>query len=105
MLESKVDGPLVDDLGVLHNGSGWVSLSRTQEAIVRSLVEHFGRPVARAEVMEATWPDGAPNPHAINVHIHRLRPLLSGLGLEIHTLRGRGFMLEAAADPRRRRKT
>ena len=99
MLETTIDAPHIEDLGVLHNGPQWVSLSRTQEAIVRALMDHFGRPVSRAAVMAATWPGGAPNPHAINVHIHRLRPQLRRLGLQIHTLRGRGFMLETDSQP------
>ena len=36
-----------------------------------------------------------PNLHAINVHLHRLRPRLKKVGLVVHTLHGRGFLLES----------
>jgi DNA-binding response OmpR family regulator len=45
-------------------------------------------------VAAAVWPSGGPDQHAIDVHIHRLRPRLREVGLVIHTLRGRGFLLE-----------
>ncbi len=87
--------PEIDDLGVLRHGGSWVSLSPTQETIMRTLVGHMGRAVARADLVAATWPAGAPDHHAIDVHIHRLRPRVEKTGLVIHTLRGRGFMLES----------
>ena len=89
------DDPVaLDDFGVLRCGDGWVSLSPTQEVIMRALVDRIGHVVGRAQLVAATWPDGAADPHAIDVHIHKLRPRLRPLGLVIHTLRGRGFMLE-----------
>ena len=89
------DAPEIDDLGVLRYRGTWTSLSPTQEAIMRMLIAHTGRAVARPDLAEATWPDGARDHHAIDVHIHRLRPRLEKMGLVIHTLRGRGFMLES----------
>jgi DNA-binding response OmpR family regulator len=86
--------PEIDDLGVVRFGGRWLALSPTQESIVRCLVRHFGRPVTRADVAAETWPDGPPDLHTIDVHIHRLRPRLRRLGLVIHTLRGRGFLLD-----------
>jgi DNA-binding winged helix-turn-helix (wHTH) protein len=95
----------IDELGVLRRGGAWISLSPTQEAIVRVLVEHVGEAVARGDLAAAAWPSGGPLPHGIDVHIHKLRPRLAELGLVIHTLRGRGYMLEfdggAAARKRR----
>jgi DNA-binding response OmpR family regulator len=86
--------PEIDSLGLLHFGGRWLSLSPTQEAIMRSLAGRFGRPISRTEVAAAVWPSGGPDQHAIDVHIHRLRPRLREVGLVIHTLRGRGFLLE-----------
>jgi DNA-binding response OmpR family regulator len=62
---------------------------------MRALIAQSGRAVARGDLAESTWPDGPPDHHAIDVHIHRLRPRLEKMGLVIHTLRGRGFMLES----------
>lgn len=86
--------PVIDALGVVRFRGRWLALSPTQEAIMRSLVQRFGRPVTRADVAAETWPDGAPDLRTIDVHMHRLRPRLERLGLVIHTLRGRGFLLD-----------
>jgi two-component system, OmpR family, response regulator TctD len=85
---------VIDALGVVRFRGRWLALSPTQEAIMRSLVQRFGRPVTRADVAAETWPDGPPDLRTIDVHIHRLRPRLERLGLVIHTLRGRGFLLD-----------
>ena len=97
--EEPVPGgtPSLDDLGVLRNERGWVALSPAQEIIMRSLIDNFGNPVARTDIAAAVWPDGGRDPHTIDIHIHRLRSRLSGIGLVIHTLRGRGFLLESRA--------
>jgi DNA-binding response OmpR family regulator len=86
--------PTLDAFGVLRHHGAWMSLSPTHEAIMRVLIARFGRPVARGEVATAVWPTNGRNLHAIDVHIHRLRPRLHELGLVLHTLRGRGFLLE-----------
>ena len=86
----------IDDFGVLRCGDAWTALSPTQEVIMRMLVERLGQAVGRDELAAVTWPDGSPDPHAIDGHIHKLRPRLKGMGLVIHTLRGRGYLLETA---------
>jgi DNA-binding response OmpR family regulator len=86
--------PQIDRLGVLRFNGHWLSLSPTHEAIMRMLIDHLGEAVTRAELAAATWPGGGPDHHAIDVHVHRLRPRLKEIGLVIHTLRGRGFLLE-----------
>ena len=52
--------------------------------------------VARAQLAEEVWPVGGPDAHAVDVHIHELRPRLQELGLVIHTLHGRGLLLETS---------
>ena len=91
-------GPLIDEFGVLRHDGQWLSLTPVQESIMRCLVGRFGQPVAPREIAAAVWPEGSPDLHAINVHLHRLRPKLKELGLTVHTLRGRGFLLEPVAD-------
>ena len=61
---------------------------------MRTLVARFGQAVSREEVAAAAWPDRTPDLHAIDIHLHRLRPRLRQVGLMIHTLRGRGFLLD-----------
>jgi len=87
-------GPTVDALGVLRHQGSWISLSPTHEAIMRALIGQLGQAVARADLAAVAWPEGGPDHHAIDVHVHRLRPRLARIGLVIHTLRGRGYMLE-----------
>ena len=90
------DSPQLDRFGVLRHRGGWISLSPVQEAIMRTLLACYGEPVSRAEVAAAAWPGkGTAGVSAINIHIYRLRPRLRDLGLVIHTLRGRGFLLES----------
>ena len=91
----EMAAPEIDALGVLRHDGSWISLSPTHEAIMRALIGRMGQAVSRADLAALTWPDGAPDHHAIDVHIHRLRPRLEKIGLVIHTLRGRGFMLES----------
>ena len=105
------DGPapdvviVLDDYGVLRRGDRWVALTPTQEVIVRVLLDRLGDVVGRSQLLAATWPSGGTDPHAIDVHIHKLRRRVRDLGLVIHTLRGRGFMLETAGgEPAARRR-
>ncbi len=97
--------PEIDSLGVLRHHGAWISLSPTHEAIMRALVAQMGQAIARADLAALTWPGGGPDHHAIDVHIHRLRPRLEKIGLVIHTLRGRGFMLESVGDESATRRT
>lgn len=86
--------PEIDDFGLLRHQGSWIALSDRLETIMRALIAAPGRPVTRQELATATWPDGERSSHALDVHIHRLRPRLAGVGLTIRTLRGRGFVLE-----------
>ena len=96
--DADTAGPTVDALGVLRHEGSWISLSPTHEVIMRTLIGRLGQAVARADLAAAAWPQGGPDHHAIDVHVHRLRPRLARIGLVIHTLRGRGYMLEALTD-------
>ena len=111
MIGNRDAGPVpgrpvtIDDFGVLRHGDAWISLTPTQEVIMRMLVDRFGEAVGRDELAAVTWPDGRSDPHGIDVHVHRLRPRLKEMGLTIHTLRGRGFLLETVrGEPARRRR-
>ena len=43
---------------------------------------------------DRAWPDGAPTRNALDVHVLRLRRRLAPLGLEIRTVRSRGYLLQ-----------
>ncbi|MCU1376399.1 MAG: helix-turn-helix protein [Actinomycetia bacterium] len=87
--------PTLDDFGVLTRGHGWVPLSPLEETIVRRLLATFGTTVSREELIAEAWPDGGRGPRALDTKIHRLRNRLAPLGLAIHTVRRRGFVLDA----------
>ena len=86
--------PDIDAFGVLRHRGAWMSLTPVQESIMRCLIDRLGHAVSPQAIAAAAWPGGGPDLHAINVHLHRLRPRLKNLGLVIHTLRARGFLLE-----------
>jgi DNA-binding response OmpR family regulator len=89
------DPPTLDAFGVLTYGNGWVPLSPLEETIVRRLLDSFGTTVARDDLIAEAWPDGGRGPRALDTKIHRLRNRLAPLGLAIHTVRRRGFVLDA----------
>ena len=48
----------------------------------------------RDALASRAWPDGAPTRNALDVHVLRLRRRLAPLGLEIRTVRSRGYLLQ-----------
>lgn len=94
----RTASPEIDDFGVLRHRGSWIALSDRHETIMRLLVSRLGRPVSRSDLAAVTWPDGGHSAHAMDVHIYQLRPRLAPMGLVIHTLRGRGFVLEPTTD-------
>lgn len=87
--------PTVDEDGVLRAGDVVIVLGAQEAAIVRVLLASPGRVVSRADVAAAVWPDGAPtDPRALDDRVKVVRRHLAGLPLRIHTLRGRGLLLE-----------
>ena len=85
--------PTLDEFGVLTHDDTWVGLSPLEESIVRPLLDSFGTTVARVELTNRAWPDGGRGPRALDTKIHRIRQRLAPLGLAIHTVRRRGFVL------------
>lgn len=89
--------PTVDDTGVVRFGDDWVGLSPVEHALARALVERFGAVVGREVLVNAAWDDDRPSRNALDVHILRLRRRLDPLGLEIRTVRARGYLLQESA--------
>jgi DNA-binding response OmpR family regulator len=85
--------PELDEFGLLRVGEGWVALSPTQERLMRRLLARTGEPVARSELAEEIGVHGSTRSRTIDSHILRLRNRIRPLGLSIHTIRGRGFLL------------
>jgi DNA-binding response OmpR family regulator len=87
--------PELDDDGLLHFYGRWVALSPVEQALGRAMTERFGAVVGRDLLARRAWPGGAPTRNALDVHILRLRRRIAPLGLEVRTVRSRGYLLQA----------
>ncbi len=87
--------PLLDDDGLLHHRDAWVSLSPVEQSLASALLDRFGAVVARDTMADRAWPAGVPTRNALDVHVLRLRRRIAPLGLEIRTVRSRGYLMQA----------
>jgi two-component system OmpR family response regulator len=94
LADTAIARPSIDEFGVLSVGTSWVALSHIDEAIMRSLLDSFRTTVGRDDVRAAAWPDGSRSGRVLDTHMHRLRNRIAPLGLTIHTVRRRGFVLD-----------
>ncbi|MBQ1765966.1 MAG: response regulator [Aquincola sp.] len=75
-----------------------LALSAREHALLRTLIQAPGQPLAKKDILDKVFPDDADvHPEAVEVLIHRLRKRLVGSGTQIVTLRGLGYVLEAMA--------
>ena len=88
--------PELDGDGLLHHRDHWVSLSPVEQALTAALLDRFGAVVARDTLALRAWPEGLPTRNALDVHVLRLRRRIAPLGLEIRTVRARGYLLQTA---------
>lgn len=89
--------PAVDDDGLLRFRGQIVALPPVQRNLAGPLVERMGSVVSREALVRSAWPDGPPrHRNVLDVHIARLRRLLGGIGLELKTVRRRGYLLRAS---------
>ena len=74
-----------------------LALPPREHDLLESLAERPGRPVSKMKLAERLCTEDAVLSHdALEVYVHRLRRRLCGSGATIHTLRGLGYMLDAA---------
>ena len=88
--------PTLDEEGVLRTASGWVSLPDLEARIVDVLLSRFGKVADRQSLLGAGWPGESPSRNLLDVHLHRLRRRIEPIGLQIRTVRKRGYVLEPA---------
>ncbi|MEY2463807.1 MAG: two-component system, OmpR family, response regulator [Acidimicrobiaceae bacterium] len=93
-----VGAAVVDSDDVLSWQGRWVALPEVEAAITRRLLANPEELVTRDDLAASAWPAGHRKEHSLDSRIHRLRRHLAPLGLAVRTVRGRGFMLEAALD-------
>jgi DNA-binding response OmpR family regulator len=94
--ETDQPAPQVDGDGLLRHHGRWVALSPVESALAVTLVDRFGAVVGRDTLARRAWPNGVPTRNALDVHMLRLRRRVASLGLEIRTVRSRGYLMQAA---------
>lgn len=93
--------PSLVDRGTLQYRSARIELSPLQALLLRPLIDPFGVVVSREILMQKAWPDADPNRNILDVHMVRLRRRLVSAGLQIRTVRSRGYLLtESEAENR-----
>ncbi len=85
----------LDEDGLLWRGLDWVALAPLELRLAACLLENTHRVVGRSELDAAAWPDGSPGPRALDARLQRLRVRIAALGLEIVSVRQRGFLLSS----------
>jgi DNA-binding response OmpR family regulator len=93
---TEAGAPQVDGDGLLRNRRSWVALSPVEAALAATLVDRFGAVVGRDTLARRAWPNGAPTRNALDVHMLRLRRRIASLGIEIRTVRSRGYLMQTA---------
>lgn len=83
--------------GVARTGLGSVIVPELEGRLLATLLSRIGRVVDRPTLMAAGWPDSSPSRNVLDVHLHRLRQRIGPIGLEIRTVRKRGYVLELDA--------
>ena len=89
--------PVLDQDGLLRLGSRWVAISDVQLPVVALLLDRLGRLVRGSEILAAYVTAGGSGSEAsLRSLVHRVRCRLGELGLELRSVRGRGFVLDLA---------
>lgn len=86
--------PILDADDVLHYGEMWVALTPLEGRLAAALLERPGRVVRRDHLYESGWPGALAAESGLDVHIMRLRRRVAPVGLTIHTVRRRGYVLD-----------
>jgi two-component system response regulator TctD len=87
------------DSGALYFRGEAMELAPREAALLRALLAHPGRAVAKERLFDAVFPDqGQVQSEAIEVVAYRLRKKLSHTGAQLVTLRGLGYLLKAAQE-------
>jgi DNA-binding response OmpR family regulator len=94
--ETQQPAPQVDGDGLLRYRGRWVALSPVESGLAITLVDRFGAVVGRDTLARRAWPAGTPTRNALDVHMLRLRRRIAPLGVEVRTVRSRGYLMQAA---------
>lgn len=77
-----------------------LDLTAREYALLEVLASHHNRVISREHVIEAlcTWNDALTD-NGLDIAVHRLRRKLANSGVNLRTVRGLGYLLEADDDP------
>jgi DNA-binding winged helix-turn-helix (wHTH) protein len=91
--------PLLDEDGLLRVGDRWVAIPDAQLPVVALLVDRYGR-LVRRETLTAAYVEGGNSggDSSIRSLLARVGRRVARLGLELHTVRGRGVLLARSDD-------
>ena len=90
--------PSLSNEGVLRFQGDAVPLSPVEARVVDTLMRRVGAVVSRRDLTESVWPEEAPPRNALDVHISRVRRRVAEVGLQIRTVRGRGYLMDAPSE-------
>lgn len=80
--------------GVLRVGARIVVLPPIQARLASALLDRMNSVVGRDNLARHAWPEGAPEGrNVLDVHMAKLRRLLTGTGLDIRTVHRRGYLM------------
>ncbi|CAM5204487.1 response regulator transcription factor [Oligella ureolytica] len=83
---------------VLYKGAH-LSLSLREYALLERLMARAGHVVTKQQMVQTlSASEGEVSDNAIEVYVYRLRKRLEGVNVEIHTIRGFGYLLDSAAN-------
>jgi two-component system response regulator TctD len=82
--------------GAVYRGGQVMDLAPRESALLRALLQRPGQALAKERLIEQVFPDETSvAPEAIEVVAYRLRKKLAGSGVQLVTLRGLGYLLQA----------
>ena len=75
-----------------------VALSLQETGVLEVLLHRFGRVVSKEQLVEQLYSyDKEVSQNAIEVYVHRVRKKITGAGVTVRTLYGRGYLLDYVA--------
>jgi DNA-binding response OmpR family regulator len=86
--------PIIDDDGLVRVGRLWAALPPVEARLATCLVDRFGAVVGRDDLTAAAWPEAGTERNVLDVRILRLRRRIEPVGLGVHTVRSRGYLLD-----------
>lgn len=79
-------------------GTERIELQPREFALLEFMMRHSGRPVSKTMILEHVWDYSFdPGTNVVDVLVHRLRSKIDPDRTRLHTLRGVGYVLRAAA--------